>query len=149
MIKSVTVKNYLGDSIKLELARPALSGFVIQSITGLGPGKADVNTTEISTADGGLFNSARVPKRNIVISVKYYNWGADSIEDIRQLSYKYFPIKRKLTLIIETDNRLAEIEGYVETNDPNIFDKNEGSDISIICPDPFIVTGKQIGRAHV
>ena len=61
MIRTITVKNYLGDSIKLNLARPEESGFVVKSITGLGPGKATVNTTEVATNDGGLFNSARMP----------------------------------------------------------------------------------------
>ena len=137
MIKAVTVTNYLGDSIRLELARPGLSGFVVESIKGLGPGKANINTTEVSTTDGGLYNSARLPVRNITIGIKYYFGGSETIEEIRHKSYKYFPIKKVLKLIIETDERLLEIEGYVETNDPNIFSNNEGSDISIICPDPY------------
>lgn len=135
MIKSITVTNYLGDSIKLELMKPEKSGFIVMSVTGLGPGTANINTTEVSTNDGATFNSARVPSRNIVISVRFL-W-KDTIEDARQLSYKYFPLKRKVTLLIETDNRVAEIEGYVESNDPDIFSKEEGSDISIICPSPF------------
>lgn len=135
MIKSVTVTNYLGDSIKLELTRPEESGFIIKSITGLGPGKANINTSNLSTDDGSIYNSARLPSRNIVISVMYL-W-KDTIEEARQLSYKYFPIKRKVTLLIETDNRSAEIDGYVESNDPDIFSKEEGSDISIVCPNPF------------
>lgn len=135
MIKFITVTNYLGDSIKIDLARPEESGFAVRSITGLGPGKANINTTEVATNDGALFNSSRLPTRNIVIGLKYL-W-RDSIEEARYLSYKYFPIKKKLTLFIETDRRKAEIEGYVESNDPNIFSEDEGSDISIICPDPF------------
>lgn len=136
MIKSIKVTNYLGESIKLELARPDLSGFVVKSITGLGPGKATVNTSDIITTDGGMFNSARLPSRNIVISLGFLWKDEQSIETTRQLSYKYFPIKRKVNLVIETDNRLAEIEGHVESNDPTIFSNAEGTDISIVCPDP-------------
>ena len=143
MIKSITVTNYLGDSIKLVLARPEESGFVVTSVTGLGSGKANINTTEIATNDGDLFNSARLQKRNIVISLKYL-W-KDSIEDVRQLSYKYFPIKKKLTLLIETDNRSAEIDGYTESNEPDIFSKDEGSDISIVCPNPFFYSAGKDG----
>jgi len=143
MIKSITVTNYLGDSIKLELAKPEESGFVVKSVTGLGAGKANINTTEVATNDGSLFNSSRLPSRNIVISLKYL-WN-DSIEDVRQLSYKYFPIKKKVTLLIETDNRSAEIDGYVESNDPNIFSKDEGSDVSIICPNPFFYSAGNKG----
>lgn len=143
MIRSITVTNYLGDSIKLDLARPELSGFAVTSVTGLGPGKATINTTEMSITDGGSFNSSRLPSRNIVISLKYL-W-KNSIEDARQRSYKYFPIKKKVTLLIETDNRKAEIEGYVESNDPTIFSKSEGSDISIICPNPFFYSAGKDG----
>ena len=135
MIRAITITNYLGDSIKLDLARPEDSGFIVKSITGLGPGTATINTTEVATNDGSLFNSSRLPSRNIVISLAYM-W-SNTIEEIRQLSYKYFPIKKKLTVLIEADNRKAQIEGYVETNDPTIFSSNEGSDISIICPNPF------------
>lgn len=135
MIRKITVTNYLGDSMELILTRPELSGFVVESITGLGPGKADINTTEVSTNDGGLFNSSRLSSRNIVLTLGFLSTG--SIEDIRQKSYRYFPIKKKVTLLIETDNRKAKIDGYVESNEPNIFSKSEGSTISIICPNPF------------
>lgn len=135
MIKSITATNYLGESIKMELARPEESGFIVYSISGLGPGKANINTTEVSTDDGGLFNSARLPSRNIVIGLRFM-W-KDSIEEARHRSYKYFPLKKKVTLRIETDTRTAEIEGYVDANEPNIFSKSQGSDISIICPNPY------------
>lgn len=140
MIKSITVKNHLGDSIKLELAKPELSGFAITNIDGLGPGKANVNTTEISTTDGGLYNSSRLPVRNIVISIRYL-W-KDSIEEARHLSYKYFPLKKKVKLTFETDLRTADVEGYVESNEPVIFSKEESTDISIICPDPYFYSSR-------
>ena len=135
MIKSITATNYLGESIKMELARPEKSGFIVYSISGLGPGKANINTTEVSTDDGGLFNSARIPSRNIVLGL-IFMW-TDSIEEARHRSYKYFPLKKKVKLLIETDTRIAEIEGYVDSNEPNIFSKMQGSDISIICPNPY------------
>lgn len=144
MIKSITVTNYLGDSIELDLARPEKTGIVVESITGLGPGTANINITEISTNDGGLYNSSRLSRRNIVITLRYL-W-KKSIEDARQLSYKYFPIKKKLKLLIETDNRKAEIEGYVESNDPDIFSKDERADISIICPNPFFYSAGSDGN---
>lgn len=134
MIKSITVTNYLGDSIKFDLARPELSGFAIMSVEGLGPGKSNINTTEVSTNDGGVFNSARLSSRNIVLSMVMWQ---DDIEAARHQTYKYFPIKKKVTLLFETDNRVAEIDGYVEANEPRIFSSIEYTDISIICPDPF------------
>lgn len=135
MIKSITVTNYLGDSLKLELTKPEKSGFIVETMSGLGAGKATINTTEVATNDGSLYNSARVSSRNITLGLRFlYD---PTIEDVRQRSYKYFPLKKKVTLQIETDNRLSEIEGYVESNEPDIFSKEEGADISIICPFPF------------
>lgn len=135
MIKSLTVTTYLGDRIKMELTRPEKSGFIVTNISGLGPGSANINMTEVSTNDGALYNSARASYRNITMNLQFF--GNDTIEDIRQLSYKYFPLKKKITLLFETDNRSLEIDGYVESNEPVIFSKEESTDISILCPYPF------------
>lgn len=137
MIKSLTVKNHLNESITLELMRPDKSGFVVLSIDGLGPVKAKINTSEIATNDGSIYNSARLDNRNITMSLRFYQTSSETIEDIRQKSYKYFPIKKKIYLTIETDNRSLETVGYVESNEPDIFSQNEGCNISIICPDPL------------
>lgn len=146
MIKAITVTTYLGDSIKLELTRPELSGFAVGSISGLGPSKADINTTEVATNDGGTFNSARLNQRNIVMDLVFVDTIAkESIEDIRHKSYKYFPVKKKVRLQIETDNRISEIEGYVEHNEPVIFTKREGCQISIICPQPHLYSVNEKG----
>lgn len=135
MIHAITFTNYLNESLRLELAKPEKSGFVITSITGLGPEKSNINTTEVATNDGSIFNSSRTPSRNIVVTLAYLP--SNSAEDLRHLTYRYFPIKKKLTMLIETDSRKAEIEGYVESNDPAIFSSMESSTISIVCPDPY------------
>lgn len=135
MIKSVTITNHLDESITLDLFQPELSGFIIKSIDGLGPVDADVHMTELATLDGAIDNSARLHTRNIVMSLQFI--GDPLIEDTRLKSYKYFPVKRKIRFTIETDNRLCYTEGRVEKNTVKIFDKNEGCQISILCPDPY------------
>lgn len=135
MIRSITITNYLDESIELELAKPEKSGFVVKSITGLGPSQASINTTEVATNDGSIYNSSRLSSRNIVLTLAFLP--NDTIETTRQLSYKYFPVKKKLTFRVDTDNRQAEVEGYVESNEPTIFSEEEGTTISIICPDPY------------
>lgn len=137
MIKSITVKNYLNKEITLELTRPDKSGLIVKSVEGLGPAKANINVTDISTSDGGIFNSSRLDKRNIVMNLGFLRSSTESIEDIRQKTYVYFPIKKKVHLTIVTDNHTSEIDGYIESNEPDIFSQNEGCSISIICPDPF------------
>lgn len=137
MIKSIKVKNYLNKEITLELTRPDKSGLIVKSVEGLGPAKANINVTDISTSDGGIFNSSRLDKRNIVMDLGFLQSSTETIEDIRQKTYVYFPIKKKVHLTIVTDNHTLEIDGYIESNEPDIFSKDEGCSISIICPDPF------------
>ena len=146
MIKSVNVTNYVGDSIKLILREPEKSGFLIKKISGLGPVKANINTTEMSTSDGSRFGSARMNQRNIVMDIMFVNSVKhESIEDLRQKSYKYFPLKKDVELVIETDNRIVKTVGYVESNEPDIFSKQEGAQISIICPDPYLYSAGEDG----
>lgn len=135
MIKSLTVTNPAGESIRLELTRPEKSGFYIENIEGLGPANATVNITESATVDGGYYTSSHVSTRNIVLTLGFlYEKG---IEDMRHESYRYFPLKKQVKLLIETDNRTCVTHGYVESNEPNIFSERETTQISILCPDPY------------
>lgn len=136
MIKSVTITNYLGESVKIELseANPE-HGLIIRKIDGLGPPKANINTTNLATNDGSIYNSARVEQRNIIFGLVFTF--SPQIEDARQRAYKYFPIKKNLDILIEADNRVVRATGYVETDEPDIFSKDEGATISIICADPW------------
>lgn len=135
MIKKVIVTNYLGESLEMELARPEVSGLAITDIEGLGPVKATINTSEIATGDGALYNSAKLETRNIVMTLDF-RFGTD-IETIRHTTYKYFPIKRYLMLTFVTDQRSLDAFGYVESNEPEIFQAHETTQISVICPDPY------------
>ena len=135
MIKSVTVTNPAGESLVLELGSPEKSGFLILGIDGIGPTKADVNLAEIVTMDGSYFSSARLGTRNIVLTLKLL--GRPTIEDTRQLSYYFFPVKKKINLLFETDNRICQIDGYVESSEVSIFSAQETLQVSILCPDPY------------
>lgn len=135
MIRSVTITNPQGKSLKLELTNPESSGLAIDSITGLGPSKVNIGSTELATMDGSIFASARAQERNIVFTLIMLPF--PSIEAARQKTYKFFPIKKPITISVETDNRHVETIGYVESNEPDIFSKQESTQISVICTDPF------------
>lgn len=135
MIKTISVTNPDNETLVLELARPDKSGFVVGPVTGLGPVKASINTTRLATMDGDIYNSARAESRNIVIPLVFLE--NPTIEDSRHLSYKYFPIKKNVKVKIETDSRVLETIGYVESNDPAIFAKDSSTQISIVCPDSY------------
>lgn len=136
MIKSVTITNFKSETLKLTLTNPEESGLIIESIDGLGPSKATINSTELATMDGSIYNSARQEERNIVMYL--IMMFSPTIEDARQKVYRYFPLKKLVKIQIETDNRYVETEGYVESNEPDIFSDQESTQISIICPDPYL-----------
>ena len=135
MIKSVTATNYLGESLTMGIGDLDKSGLLISSIDGIGPGESEINITELAATDGAVYNSSRIPSRNIVLNIIFNE--TPSIEDTRHLTYKMFPLKKPINLSFLTDNRSLQIDGYVESNDPSIFDKQEGTSISIICPGYF------------
>lgn len=146
MIKSVTAVNFKGESIKMDLFHPESSGFIIIKIDGIGPGKATVTKNDSKVYDGGTITSARLPSRNIKMEIQFL-W-VNSIEDVRHKSYKYFPLKKPITLIFETDTRTVEIEGVVESNEPDIFSSEESTNISIICPDPYFYASGENARSR-
>lgn len=137
MIKQLTVTNHKGESLVLPLGNPRSSGFSVRGIDGLGPPKADINMTEVLSVDGSYFNSARLANRNIVLTLGFESNPNESIEQLRRKSYRYFPIKQEIDLEIETDGRSGHIYGRVESNNPNVFSKDQTTQISIVCPDAY------------
>lgn len=135
MIHAVTVTNFKGESLRMELSKPEDSGMILYNITGIGAPKSSINTTDMATIDGSVFNSSRAQSRNIVLTLAFKE--RDTIEESRHRTYKYFPSKKPLTLEFETDDRTTIINGYVESNDSTIFTQSEYTQISIICPDPY------------
>ena len=138
MIKSIKIINFREEELEVSLTSPYETGFIVQKIEDLGPVKADINTTA-SVLDGSMFNSAKLGNRNITLELAFTeeNKRLESIEDLRQKSYKFFPTKKPLILQIFSDNRQLETAGYVESNEPDIFSQKEGCKISIICTDPY------------
>lgn len=135
MIQSLTVTNYLGESLTIPMKNSETTGFILHDMTGLGPPTASVNTSKVATKDGSKYNSARAEERNIVLPM--YFTPIPTIEDARHRSYKYFPLKKPVILAFKTDNRECQIVGYVETNEPDICSDREGCQVSIICPNPY------------
>lgn len=135
MIRGLIVTNHNRESLELDLFHPEWSGIIVNKIEGLGPPKANINYNEVATIDGGIFTSARTEARNIVFTLSMM-WGP-LIEDSRLKIYKYFPIKKNISIELITDRHHAIAYGYVESNTPDIFSSAESTQVSVICPDPF------------
>lgn len=143
MIKRISVTNPKGEVLDMELGNPEKSGFAIVNVEGLGPPQADINGQELATEDGMLYSSARAQTRNINMQLLMWprdsrsKYGRLSVEECRHMSYRYFPLKKRVKITVETDTRTSFCEGYVESNEPEIFSNQENTTISIVCPDPY------------
>lgn len=144
MIYSVTIKNPKGETLELELTNPEKSGLIVKRIEGLGPPNANINGQELANTDGMIYSSSRADTRNIVFTLrmlardKLSKYGRLSIEESRHLTYRYFPLKKRITMTFKTDTRTVYAIGYVESNEPDIFSSEEETSISVICPDPYL-----------
>ena len=140
MIKSVTVTNRAGKKTVMELGESDTSGFLILNISGLGAGTMDIRRGDLANLPGSMYNSSRKPERNIVIDVKVI-WST-TVEEARHRLEECFPLGEKVRLDFATGERQSYIEGYVEANEPVIFERGSSNgggidaQLSIICTDP-------------
>lgn len=114
----------------------ALSGnknYMVYKVTGLNPPQAVINSSGNSTTDGSTINSVRLGNRNIVI----YMTIEGDIEANRINLYRYFPLKKTVTLYFKNDTRDVYIEGTVELIECDLFNEKQVAQISIICPQPY------------
>lgn len=117
-----------------ELDINANTKYQIVSVTGLNPPVATINVSPLATADGGTFNSSRLPERNIVIIIQPLM----SIENARDDLYKWFAPKQKVTLKVKTGSRQLKINGYTESFEADLYANPQLIQVSVICPDPYL-----------
>lgn len=113
--------------------------YEIRNIDGLGPVKANVNTSPLGSVDGESYAGSSVGGRNIVLTIGLKpDWVEWSPEALRRQLDNYFMPKKRIALLIDTEELSGMyIRGYVESNEPNIFSKDPEVQISLICPEPY------------
>lgn len=126
---TLKVENDRGDILNLT----GNSNYIVYKIEGLNPPQANINASENTTTDGSSINSVRVESRNIVI----YTTIEGDIEANRIQLYKYFPVKKTVTLYFTNGSRNVRISGVVELIECDLFTEKQIAQISIICPKPY------------
>lgn len=138
MIKTAIFTNRFGRSLRCALGAPGSTCLAISSIDGLGPGMASVTIHDIPTIDGGYFGSARYGSRNIVVNFSFLEFDADgqyvSVEKTRHMGYSFFQPKTPIQVLVESEERILVIVGYIEKCEPVIFSSAETMQVSILCP---------------
>lgn len=107
--------------------------YVIESIEGLDPPDAVINTTRNANADGSVFNSSYVDNRTIIITLAING----PAEDNRINLYKYFKNKYPVRLYYRNNTRNVYIDGYCKNIQIELFNQKQIAQITIICPEPF------------
>jgi hypothetical protein len=113
----------------------------ILNVEGLGPVKAAITTSPYGVFDGESYLGGNVGKRNIVMTIGLNpNWHDQSMSSLRMLLYNYFmpklPVRLRFSSSYLPD---CQIDGVIESMDPNMFSKDPQVQISIICPMPDFV----------
>ena len=113
----------------------------VRNIDGIGPVKADITTTEYASGRGALLNGTSTGQRNIVLTLGLNpDWTSQSMSSLREMLYAYFMPEQWTKLrFFRDDYPPADIEGWVESFEPNIFSQDPEIQVSIICPKPDFV----------
>lgn len=113
----------------------------IRNIDGLNPVKADITTTPSGTSRGETKQGSSTGKRNIVITLGLNpDWSVETMSSLRQRLYSYFMTEAWVKLRFYSDEMATvDIEGTVESCDPNIFSQDPEMQISIINEKPDFI----------
>lgn len=113
----------------------------IRNIDGLGPVKADLTSTPFATGRGELYQGGITGKRNIVLTLGLNpNWANQTVAELRQRLYRYLLPEEWCKLrFYSQELPPVDIEGIVESFEPNIFSEDPEIQISIICHKPDFV----------
>jgi hypothetical protein len=113
----------------------------IRNIDGLGPVKADITTTPSGTSRGETKNGSSTGKRNIVLTLGFNpDWANQTITGLRKLLYGYFMTEQWIKLRFYSDEYpTVDIEGTVESCDPNQFSQDPEMQVSIINEKPDFI----------
>ena len=123
------VKNDKGEVLNLSTS----SNYNVYKVTGLQPPVVSINSSVNATSDGSTVNSLRAGTRNIVL----YMTLEGEVEKSRINLYRYFPLKRNITLYFKNDSRDVSIEAYVEVIECDLFTNKQVAQISLLCPQPY------------
>lgn len=130
------VKNDKGEVLNLSTSPK----YTVYKVTGLQPPAVAINSSSNATTDGSTVNSLRAGTRNIVV----YMALEGDVETSRIELYKYFPLKRRITLYFKNGSRDVNIEGYVEVIECDLFAKKQIAQVSILCPQPYFKAAEEL-----
>lgn len=113
----------------------------IRSIDGLGPVTAELASTAFASGRGEIFQGSSIGKRNIVLNLGLNpNWVDQTMAILRQRLYRYLLPEAWTKLRFFSDHLpTVDIEGRVESFEPNMFSQDPEIQVSILCHRPDFI----------
>lgn len=120
---------------------PGLDSIQVRNIEGLGPVKAAIMTTQFASARGEGYQGSNTGKRNIVMTLGLNpDWQNQTMSGLREMLYRYLMPEAWCKLRFYNDELpMVDIEGYVESFEPNMFSQDPEIVVSVICPKPDFI----------
>lgn len=147
MLTRLEVQSQQGDLLKLPLEDPS-SGYIVADIDGLGPVKATLVSSRFARMPGEQFQSSHRETRNITLKLELNpDPTTDTVGSLRDKLYDYFMTESHVVMQYFMDTGLVvEIQGVVETCDPDHFSREPTMNISIMCfrPDFYELTSQTL-----
>lgn len=140
MLDKVVITTPSGEILTLELGDLS-TGIFIKEISGLGPVKATVVSSNYAGRDGVQFQTSRRESRDIIMKLGLDSrYGGSSVAEIRHHLYRYFMPKSdvKLTFFM-TSGLEVDIWGHVEDVQAPMFVQKPEATITIQCFDPDFI----------
>jgi hypothetical protein len=113
----------------------------IRNMDGLGPVKAEITSTNLASGRGEVPQGSNTGKRNIVLALGFNpDWRVMTLTSLRQRLYEYFMPEEWTKLRFFSDELpTVDIEGVVESVEPNIFSQDPEFQVSVICHKPDFI----------
>ena len=114
----------------------------ILDIAGLGPVKAEIASTPFATGRGELYQGSSTGKRNIVMTLGLNpDFAADqTMATLRHILYRYLmPTAWTKLRFFSQEIPVVDIEGYVESFEPNMFSQDPQVQVSVLCHKPDFI----------
>lgn len=107
--------------------------FYLDDVDGYGPVAATVNSSAFGGLDGEYPTGSQVGKRNLVLT-----FALNNVDPALETLYPWFVPKNGILLRFESDNHVdVEIDGIVESAEPDRFSQEPTLQVSIVCLKPF------------
>ena len=154
MIRTITCVNQF--NMKGVFSEGSFGPFLLSDVDGLYQMASTINVMSNTMTDGASYQSAILPKRNIVLTLK----DISDYTSHRAFLNSVFVPKSMSTLYLDEGDEHRKIDYYVEKVTSDGINAYRTYQISLICPDPYFydlndsfVTMSsfipEIGRAHV